>query len=186
MKKIDLINHFLIAMPGMGDPFFSSSVVYICRHDDQGALGVVLNKRSDLTLDDLLVSAGLHPVVVDGGHDTILCGGPVESNCGFVIHSFNKKWRSTLKVTEDIALTTSLDILEEINAGSCEDDTLISVGCSGWVSGQLEDEITRNYWLSVPAQPAILFETPIDRRFDAALALLGLTSDKLSLGGGRA
>jgi len=192
--ELDLTNHFLIAMPSMLDPIFGGTVVYLCEHNHNGALGVVINKPTDMTMDVLFDRINLKLEIQPDTPDAmpelyrrpVMFGGPVQVERGFVLHSSSEKYSSTLQVTDDVALTTSKDVLEAVAHGDGPERVLVTLGCSGWSPGQLEGEIGRNGWLTVKADPAIIFELPVEQRFTAALALLGIDPVMLSGDAGRA
>ncbi|MDB5989476.1 MAG: YqgE/AlgH family protein [Herbaspirillum sp.] len=192
---LNLTNHFLIAMPSMLDPIFGGSVVYLCEHNKNGALGVVINKPTDMTMDVLLDRVSLKLEIVADSAEfrpgsitrPVMFGGPVQIERGFVLHSASEKnFTSTINVTSDIGLTTSKDVLEAVAHGDGPMQMLVSLGCSGWGAGQLEDEIGRNGWLTVAADPAIIFDLPYEERFVAALKLLGIDPIMLTAESGRA
>jgi len=171
---LNLANHFLIAMPSMQDPVFGGTVVYVCEHNENGVLGVVINKPTDMTMEVLFERIDLKlesSVDVDA---PIMFGGPVQDDRGFVLHTPGTRYSSSLTVTEDVAFTTSIDVLEAVAAGDGPPRMLVSIGYSGWSPGQLEDEISRNGWLTVGADPEILFNLPIEERYTAAMRLLGI------------
>lgn len=174
---LNLANHFLIAMPSMQDPVFGGSVVYVCEHNENGVLGVVINKPTDMTMQvlferiDLKLQTDLTRSVVD---EPIMFGGPVQDDRGFVLHTPGVHYSSSLTVTEEVAFTTSIDVLEAVAAGDGPQRMLVSIGYAGWSPGQLEDEIGRNGWLTVGADPRILFDLPIEDRYEAAMRLLGI------------
>jgi putative transcriptional regulator len=174
---LNLANHFLIAMPTMQDPVFGGTVVYVCEHNENGVLGVVINKPTDMTMQvlferiDLKLEGGLEQPIVD---EPIMFGGPVQDDRGFVLHTPGARYSSSLTVTEDVAFTTSIDVLEAVAAGDGPERMLVSIGYSGWSPGQLEDEISRNGWLTVGADPRIVFDLPIEDRYVAAMKLLGI------------
>jgi putative transcriptional regulator len=176
-SQLNLANHFLIAMPSMDDPIFGGTVVYICEHNDKGVLGVVINKPTDMTMDvlfdriDLKVDDSLRPGVVD---EPIMFGGPVQDDRGFVLHSPSGRYSSSLAVTDDVAFTTSIDVLEAVANGTGPHRMLVSIGYAGWSPGQLEEEIARNGWLTVGADAHVLFDLPIEERYNAAIKLLGI------------
>jgi putative transcriptional regulator len=176
-SELNLANHFLIAMPSMNDPIFGGTVVYICEHNDKGVLGVVINKPTDMTMDvlfdriDLKVTDTLRPHVVD---EPIMFGGPVQDDRGFVLHSPGGRYSSSLSVTDDVAFTTSIDVLEAVANGTGPQRMLVSIGYAGWSPGQLEEEIARNGWLTVGADARVLFDLPIEERYTAAIKLLGI------------
>ena len=192
--ELDLTDHFLIAMPSMLDPVFGGTVVYLCEHNQNGALGVVINKPTDMTMDVLFDRINLKLEII---HDTpeakpelyrsqVMFGGPVQVERGFVLHSAMDQFSSTLQVTDGISLTTSKDVLEAVAHGDGPEQVLVSLGCSGWSAGQLEEELGRNGWLTVKADPSIIFDLPVEQRFTAALALLGIDPVMLSGDFGRA
>ena len=175
--QLNLANHFLIAMPSMSDPVFGGTVVYVCEHNEKGVLGVVINKPTDMTMDvlfdriDLKVAEGLR-TSVEG--EPIMFGGPVQDDRGFVLHSPSGRYSSSLSVTEDVAFTTSIDVLEAVASGTGPQRMLVSIGYAGWSPGQLEEELARNGWLTVGADVRVLFELPIEERYNAAIKLLGI------------
>ena len=174
--SFNLANHFLIAMPSIDDPVFGGAVVYVCEHNEKGVLGVVINKPTDMTLEvlferiDLKLADGLRSPMVN---EPIMFGGPVQDDRGFVLHSPRARYSSSLAVTDDVAFTTSIDVLEAVAAGTGPKRMLVSIGYSGWSPGQLEDEISRNGWLTVGADAHVLFDLPIEERYNAAIKLLG-------------
>ena len=182
--QLNLANHFLIAMPSMLDPVFGGTVIYLCEHNAGGALGVIINKPTDMTMDVLLDRIDLEleiiPDAVPLNKKPVMFGGPVQVERGFVLHAPLGQFSSMMKITDDIALTTSKDVLEAVAAGTGPERILVSLGCSGWGAGQLEQEISRNGWLTVPAVPGIIFDMPIEARFHAAMGLLGFDPMMLS------
>lgn len=172
----NLANHFLIAMPSMLDPVFGGTVVYLCEHNAQGALGVIINKPTDMSMDVLFERIDLELDIVPqaGGTLPVMFGGPVQVERGFVLHSPAGSYSSTVRVSDEVALTTSKDILEAAAAGKGPDKILVALGCAGWSAGQLEGEIASNGWLTVPANPEIVFDAPVEQRFVAAMKLLGI------------
>ena len=174
MASIDLTDHFLIAMPAMEDPFFSKSLIYIAEHNEQGALGVIVNRPIDMTLAALLHKIDMPCDSGDLADLPIFFGGPVQMERGFVLHRPLGNWQSTLAVNGDIGLTTSRDVLQSLGHADHPSDMVIALGYSGWGSGQLENEIADNCWLTVPASPRILFELSYEDRFSSALESLGI------------
>jgi putative transcriptional regulator len=183
--ELDLTNHFLIAMPSMLDPMFGGTVVYLCEHNANGALGMIINKTTDMTMDVLLDRIDLKLEIaasrVPAGDKPVMFGGPVQVERGFVLHAPHGNYSSTMKVTDEIAMTTSKDVLEAVATGEGPPRILVSLGCAGWSAGQLEEEIVRNGWLTVRADPGIVFDLPIEERFAAAMKLLGI--DPMMLAG---
>jgi putative transcriptional regulator len=183
--QLNLADHFLIAMPSMADPIFGGTVVYLCEHNANGALGVIINKATDMTVDVLLDRIDLKLEIAPGlaaplEKSPVMYGGPVQSDRGFVLHAPYGDFSSTMPVTSEIALTTSKDILEAVAAGKAPERMLVTLGCSGWGAGQLESEITRNGWLTVKADARIMFDLPLEKRFLAAIKLLGIDPMMLS------
>jgi len=193
MQTIDLTHHFLIAMPGMEDDLFAQSVVYICEHGAHGALGLVINKPADLLLDDLFEQVSMPLGRKDLQGTSILWGGPVQTERGFVLHprvedpeSKLSAYDSSMTMADGLQLTTSRDILQELSEGRGPERLLLTLGYSAWDGGQLEDELKRNSWLTVPASHAVLFDTPVPQRYDKAMELLGIHPGMLSSAAGRA
>lgn len=176
----DLTNHFLIAMPSLADPNFSRTVTYLCDHNPEGAMGLVINRPLDLSLAELAGHVNVEVTDPSRAGIPIFQGGPVQGERGFVLHRPGGEWEATLSITGDIALTMSRDIIEAIAGGEGPREHLIALGYAGWGAGQLEAELAANAWLSGPADPAILFELPVERRWEAAAALLGVDLTLLS------
>jgi putative transcriptional regulator len=178
VSEFNLANHFLIAMPSMLDPVFGGTVVYLCEHNASGALGVIINKPTDMTMGVLFDRIDLTLEIVPNrtpiDKEPVMFGGPVQIERGFVLHSPLEQFSSMIKVTDEVALTTSKDVLEAVACGAGPQRILVSLGCAGWSAGQLEQEIARNGWLTVPADPNIIFDMPIEERFVAAMKLLGI------------
>lgn len=175
-----LTNHFLIAMPGMGDPNFSRTVTYMCQHTEEGALGIVINRPINMELGEILAQMEISAQLDEVTKLPVYGGGPVQPERGFVIHSPVGKWDSSLKVSPGIALTTSRDILESIAAGKGPDKFLIALGYAGWGEGQLEREIIDNAWLHAAAENSILFDLPAAKRWKSAAEQMGVDIDLLS------
>lgn len=181
---LQLSDHFLIAMPSMQDPVFGGTVIYVCEHHIGGALGVIINKPTDMTMDVLFerldLQLEIHPHAGTMPDAPVMFGGPVQVERGFVLHAPAASYTSSLTVSDEVVLTTSRDVLEAVADGHGPARLLITLGCAGWGAGQLEAEILRNGWLTVPANPDILFDTPIEARFHAAISLLGIDPAMLS------
>ena len=180
-----LTNHFIIAMPSLNDPNFEQSVSYICEHNNEGAMGVVINRPTDLTFTELCEQLDIEITDNDTANYPIYDGGPVEVDRGFILHTPIGDWESTLEVTKDIGLTMSQDIIEAIANGYSSDNNppkhfIIALGYAGWSEDQIEDEIAANTWLNVPATDKILFNTPTENRWTAAAASLGINLQTLS------
>jgi putative transcriptional regulator len=187
---INLTNQFLIAMPGMADDTFSGTVVYLCEHTEKGALGLVINKPIDITLANLFEKVDLSLEGNDLAEQPVYFGGPVQTERGFVLHEPQghdaQAFSSTLQVPGGLEMTTSKDVLEAMSHGQGPRRVLVTLGYSGWSAGQLEDEIGRNGWLTVAAEPGIIFDTPVAERYDRALGLLGVDPRMLSQEAGHA
>jgi putative transcriptional regulator len=186
---INLTHHFLIAMPGLEDEAFARSVVYLCEHSARGALGLVINKPSDIKLSHLFEKVELPLGRGDLAASPVFHGGPVQTERGFVLHEpvfaadaapEEPVYAATLTIPGGLEMTTSKDVLEAMSTGAGPRKVLVSLGYSAWGEGQLESELAENSWLHVSADPAVIFDTPVDQRYDKALSLLGLQSWMLS------
>lgn len=186
IPELNLSNHFLIAMPSMLDPIFGGTVVYLCEHNDRGALGLVINKPTGIMMHELFDRLELKLEIAPLTEKPVMFGGPVQDDRGFVLHSPSGAFSSMLRVTDDIAFTTSRDVLEAVASGRGPDRLLVSIGYAGWAAGQLEDEIGQNGWLTVAADLSVIFDLPIHERYNAALGLLGVNPLTLSPGVGHA
>ncbi len=188
--NLNLVNHFLIAMPAVRNPIFDGAVIYVCEHTEQGALGVVINKPTDMTIETLLTRIDIkHPKLPELAAQMkklVMFGGPVQDDRGFVLHEPVSDFSSMIKISDQITFTTSLDVLEALATGCGPKRLLVSVGYSGWGAGQLEEEMSKNAWLTVLADPAILFDLPIAQRYAQALKLLGIDQVMLSGDAGHA
>ena len=192
---INLTHHFLIAMPGLEDEAFSRSVIYLCEHSERGALGLIINKPSKLSLEDLLHKVDLGLKREDLRGDLVFQGGPVQTDRGFVLHEpmviegaaeEESAYASTMTIPGGLEMTTSKDVLEALSDGAGPKRLLVTLGYSSWDEGQLESEIAENAWLTVEADAKVIFDTPVDERYDRALGLLGLQRWMLSPEAGRA
>lgn len=188
--QMALTNQFLIAMPGMADDSFAGAVIYLCEHNDKGALGLVINKPISLTLGNLFEKVDLNLPDEELAARPVFYGGPVQTERGFVLHEpldeEGGHYNATLAVPGGLEMTTSRDVLEALANGAGPKKLLVTLGYSGWAAGQLEEEIGRNGWLTVDAAPDIIFDTPIEQRYDKALSLLGIDPRMLSMDAGHA
>jgi len=180
ISAVDLTHHFLIAMPSMVDPNFAKSLTYICEHNDQGALGVVVNRPIDMTLGNLFEQIDIPLCDAACGRLPVYFGGPVQVDRGFVLHRPPGDWQSTLSINAQLGLTTSRDILQAVAEGRGPERILVSLGYAGWAPGQLEQELTQNAWLTVGASLEVIFELPAEQRLSAAMRLLGVDLARLS------
>lgn len=174
MTMAHFTNHLLVAMPSLADSNFSRTVTLICEHNEQGALGVVVNRPTDVPLRKLLEHLDLVSANENVADTTVYAGGPVQLDRGFILHAPPGAWESTLKIDAELGLTSSLDILAAIAAGEGPEQSLIALGYAGWDAGQLEQEIADNAWLTVPSDADILFELPAEQRWQAAARKLGV------------
>ena len=193
--SINLTHHFLIAMPGLEDETFAKSVVYLCEHSERGALGLVINKPSDINLQSLLQKVDLDLRRQDLTDTPVFQGGPVQTERGFVLHEAmqadsekpeDSGYSSTLSIPGGLEMTTSKDVLEALSTGAGPRRVLVTLGYASWGEGQLESELAENTWLTVGADPSVIFDTPIGQRWDRALGLLGLEAWMLSPDAGHA
>jgi putative transcriptional regulator len=178
--SVNLTHHFLIAMPAMADPHFAHSLTYVCEHGKDGALGIVVNKPIDMTLSALFEQIEIPLASQRVGDRPVHFGGPVQVDRGFVLHRPLGNWQSTLAISDDMGLTTSKDVLEAVGRGEGPRDMLVSLGYAGWTAGQLEQELAQNAWLTVEADPDLLFGIPAEARLPAAMRLLGIDFSRLS------
>jgi len=186
MAATYLNNQYLIAMPGMDDPNFAQTVTLVCEHNEQGALGIVINRPLTMDLGDVFAQLGLDASQSRVTSQQVLHGGPVQNDRGFVLHSPGPSWESTLPVSERLHVTTSRDILDALASGGGPENAVIALGYAGWEAGQLEEEVARNAWLTVPVDEALLFEVPAEERWQAAGRLLGINLLHLSSQAGHA
>lgn len=183
--EMNLTDHFLIASPSMEDIFFEGSLIYLCEHNEEGALGVIVNKPSPVTMDLVFEAAG-RETPERFKSEWVMMGGPVQIDRGFVVHTPIGSWQSSLAVNDRIAMTTSRDIIEKLSLSENVDKALITIGYSSWGKGQLEQELMDNAWLTVPADQQILFDLPHSARYEAALSKLGVSMQTLMGGAGHA
>jgi putative transcriptional regulator len=181
-----LANHLLIAMPALADGNFAQTVTLVCEHSDRGALGIVLNKPLGMRLAEVMTQMKLEPSDIRIGEQPVLRGGPVHSDRGFVLHRPGGQWDSTHRISEQVQVTTSRDVLAAIARGEGPQSAFVALGYAGWEAGQLEREILENTWLSVPLDDRIVFDLPFEERWQAAWQLLGVDSSRVSFVAGHA
>jgi|SRR5690554_4991538 len=181
-----LQNNFLIAMPSLKDPFFERSVTYICEHNDEGAMGLVINQPIDLNLASLLEQIDIEVASSQLDDTPVFAGGPVGTDRGFVLHTPQEGWRSSLQLSDKVMITTSKDILSALGTERAPRQFFLALGFAGWDAGQLEEELAENSWLTIPADSDILFEVPIKDRWEKATAQLGIDIWQLSSEAGHA
>ena len=184
-SPINLTHHFLIAMPGLEDEAFSKSVIYMCEHSERGALGLVINKPSDINVQGLFDKVELPLRREDLTQTPVFQGGPVQTERGFVLHESmmpgnESVYASTMSIPGGLEMTTSKDVLEALSTGAGPRKVFVSLGYSAWGEGQLESELLDNSWLTVAADLEVIFDTPVEERYDKALMLLGLESWMIS------
>lgn len=180
MSQDFLTNQFLVAMPSMEDPNFRESVTFICEHSSAGALGIIINRPMNVVLDDVLKQLSIKTEDPDTAASPVYLGGPVQTERGFVIHEPHGTWEATLKVSDILGVTTSRDVLAAVAAGKGPERCFVALGYAGWTAGQLEEELKNNSWLSTPADSRIIFETPVELRWQAAARLIGVDIALLS------
>ena len=177
---VNLTHHFLIAMPSMVDPNFARTLTYVCEHNEQGALGIIINRPLDMTLDALFERIEIPLEERHLAGLPVYFGGPVQTDRGFVLHRPVGDWQATLAVRGELGLTSSRDILQSVGSQGVPEEFLVSLGYAGWAAGQLEHELAQNAWLTVAADAQILFGLPPEERLPAAMQLLGFDLANLS------
>lgn len=173
-------------MPGMEDPNFSTTVTLVCEHNDEGALGIIINRPLTLKLAGLFEQLSVEDPDPDSAEEPVLSGGPVGTERGFVLHGPDQSYENTLPVSDDIRLTLSRDVIDSMASGAGPDKSLVALGYAGWEAGQLEFEMLANSWLSVPATPELVFETPFAERWNSAAMTLGIDIARMSPDAGHA
>jgi putative transcriptional regulator len=179
-------NQLLIAMPSMADPNFAQTVALVCEHSPRGALGLILNRPLPMKLSEVFEQLALDAIDLHIGQQSVLRGGPVQTDRGFVVHRQGGTWDSTLKVSDSIQVTTSRDVLVAMARGVGPPDAFIALGYAGWDAGQLEHEILANAWLNVPADEHVIFDLPYEERWQAAGRILGIDLTRISAVAGHA
>ena len=189
---MNLTNHFLVAMPNMQDPNFKGSVIYVCEHNDEGAMGIVINLPIDISVGNMLEQIEIErdlPVNDQASlEQPVFNGGPVSVDRGFVLHlhQHDDHFDSSINITDKVAVTTSKDILPLLGTSEAPEKFLVALGYAGWSAGQLEQELAENTWLTTEADPDVVFNTPISERWDKAVAQLGISAAHLSTDKGHA
>jgi putative transcriptional regulator len=175
-----LNNQFLIAMPSLSDKDFSHTVTYLCQHSEEGAIGIIVNRLTPMKLGDIFAQMDIDASCLESVNSPIYMGGPVQPERGFVIHTAcEQHWDSSIIISDSVSLTSSRDILEAIAKGEGPNHYLIALGYAGWSAGQLEKEIVANAWLHTPYSEAILYQTPVSERWNAAANLIGVNINLL-------
>jgi len=182
----NLTGHFLIAMPSLNDSFFNQAVTYICEHDEAGSFGLIINQQTDIHLKQVIKEMKIESDEDYQSEQSVFIGGPVDQGRGFILHHPTGNWSSSLIVNDNVALTTSKDILQAIANNKGPDDCLVALGYAGWAAGQLEQEMADNTWLSCPADEQIIFNTPVEERWKAAAKLIGVDLSLMSNDAGHA
>lgn len=182
-----LANQILIAMPSLDESYFGRTIIYMCEHDDDGAMGLVINKPTELSISKVLAELNL----IDEENErleehSVMSGGPVQTDRGFILHNDDKQWSSSLKLNDNITVTTSKDILENLATEQGPNKFIMTLGYAGWSAGQLEQELADNTWLTLDADPELIFNTPVSECWNKALEKLGITVDQLSSMSGHA
>lgn len=180
-KKLSLAGQFLVAMPQFENSTFSNSVIFICEHDEEGAMGLIVNKPASLEVQELFARTDIEPAQARMINQPVYCGGPVSSDRGFVLHSADRVWDSSLIINQQTALTTSLEVLQSIaNGHDCPSNYLIALGCANWSPGQLENELSMNFWLTCPFDQQLLFSEPVQRRYQSTFSTMGFDPTAIS------
>ncbi len=189
-EMMDLTDHFLIAMPSMADPNFTRTVIYVCEHNDEGAMGLVINAPIGIDVGNMLKQIEVQPVhpqiCTKSLRTPVLNGGPVATDRGFILHSLKDEYQSSIDINGQLAVTTSKDILTVLGTEAEPKQYLVTLGYSGWDAGQLEQELLDNVWLTTPADASIIFDTPATLRWKKAVQSLGIDVSQLSIESGRA
>jgi putative transcriptional regulator len=180
-----LKHQFLISMPNMVESSFAHTITYLCDHDENGAMGLIINRPTDIPLDTIFNQLNIDDNTRAHARQPIYSGGPVQTDRGFILHPNDKQWDATVNIAGNISLTTSNDIITAIARNEGPEDCLVALGYAGWSAGQLEEELAGNSWLVVPADEDIIFNTPYHERLNAAVAQLGISLEQLSPHAGR-
>jgi putative transcriptional regulator len=175
-----LDNQFIIAMPGLTDPNFFHTVTYLCQHNEEGALGIVINRPAEMTLGEIFKQMKIRVTSPGAADSLVFAGGPVQQERGFVLHTTGGNWDASMAISESISLTTSRDVIEAIAVGKGPEQYLVALGYAGWGEGQLEQEILANAWLNTPYNEHVLFDTPITMRWHAAAGQIGIDINQLT------
>lgn len=185
MSKANYFNNqFIIAMPNLVDPNFFHTVTYLCQHNEEGALGIVINRSAKMKLGEIFQQMDIRVTSPETAETPVFAGGPVQQDRGFVIHTSGKLWDATMAVSDSISLTTSRDIIEAIAAGTGPERYLVALGYAGWGEGQLEKEMLANAWLNTPFGGNVLFDIPVHQRWSAAAGQIGIDINKLTMPAG--
>ncbi|MEN1927450.1 YqgE/AlgH family protein [Luteimonas sp. MJ250] len=174
VQSTPLANQLLVALPSLADGNFARTVSLLCQHDAGGAMGVVVNRRSDYTLGEIFSQMGIACSDDALCARVVLAGGPVHPERGFVIHDGDRDWDSSLTIADGLRVTTSRDVLEAMARGEGPDKAVLALGCAGWSPGQLDAELAENSWLTVPSDDELLFDLPLDARWQAAAGRIGV------------
>ncbi len=185
-----LVNQFLIAMPNLADPNFHQTVTYVCAHNREGAMGLVINRPLDIVLGDVLSQLDMDAANEEIGNSLVYRGGPVQTERGFVLHRPGDKWESSIQISDDVEVTASRDILRAIAKNEGPPQSLVALGYAGWGEGQLERELIENVWLNIPCSQAdqadLIFDIPAENRWQSAAGLIGVDMNQLSIDVGHA
>lgn len=181
-----LANHLLIAMPALNDPNFHHAVIYICEHQEQGAVGLMINRPMQFPLGIVFEQLQIQPARSESNMQPLLYGGPIQPERGFVIHRPIGGWRSSLRLGDDVTVTTSNDIIRAIAADTGPKDVLVTLGYAGWGENQIEKEVVDNLWLVCPYRSELLYEIPFNKRWEYAGSIIGVKMNQLSSNTGHA
>lgn len=186
VEATDLTGRLIVATPSLYDPHFYHTVTYICAHNENGAIGLIVNRPTGMALADIFEQMNIHTEDASVASNKIYAGGPVQQERGFVLHAPFKSWGSSIQISDQICVTTSRDIMHALANGDGPDEVLVTLGYAGWNTGQLEHELAENSWLCVPCNPHLLFYTPPEKRWAASIEMLGFDAGSLSVQSGQA
>jgi putative transcriptional regulator len=175
-----LNNQFIIAMPSLADPNFFHTVTYLCQHNQEGALGIVINRLAEMKLGDIFKQMNIRATSLCAAETPVYSGGPVQQERGFVLHTTGGGWDASMVISDSISLTTSRDVIEAIAVGKGPEQYMVALGYAGWGEGQLEQEILANAWLNTPYSQHVLFDEPINMRWRAAAEQIGIDINQLT------
>ena len=175
-----LNNQLIVAMPSLADPDFFHTVTYLCQHNEEGALGIMINRPAEMRLGEIFKQMKIRVTSPCAAETLVFAGGPVQQERGFVLHTTGEGWDTSMVISESMSLTTSRDVIEAIAVGKGPEQYLIALGYAGWGQGQLEQEILANAWLNTPYSKHILFDTPINMRWQAAAGQIGIDINRLT------
>ncbi len=186
IEASDLTGKLIVSTPSLYDPHFYHTVTYICAHNENGAIGLIVNRPTSMDLADIFEQMDIHAEHMPMARNKIYAGGPVQQERGFVLHAPCNSWNSSIQISDQLCVTTSRDIIHALANGDGPNEVLITLGYAGWTTGQLEHELAEDSWLCVPFNPNLLFYTPPEKRWAASIEMLGFNAGSLSIQSGQA